>query len=216
MIELSKVSKRYKSGKSFQDVFCDLTLKFEETGTYSIVGPSGSGKTTFLNMISGLDKFDEGSLKIYGKEIALLDQEQLSRLRRSFFGFAYQYHHLLENLNILDNCMVSMLNPDKDAIIKILTNLHISQCAKKYPSTLSGGEKQRASIARALCKQPKIILLDEPTGNLDEKNSKIVQDFILDYAEKTSCLLIYVTHDSNFAKKAGNVLKISDRNIKNK
>ena len=103
MIELSKVSKRYESGKTHQDVFRDLTFKFEETGIYSVVGPSGSGKTTLLNLISGLDKFNKGSLKIFGKEISSLNQEQLSRLRRNFFGFAYQYHHLLENLNIFDN-----------------------------------------------------------------------------------------------------------------
>ena len=216
MIEIDKVSKRYESGKTHQDVFHDLTFKFEETGVYSVVGPSGSGKTTLLNLISGLDKFNRGSLKIFGKEISSLNQEQLSRLRRNFFGFAYQYHHLLENLNIFDNCMVSMANPDKDAIKKILKNLHISDCANKYPSTLSGGEKQRSSIARALCKQPRILLLDEPTGNLDEKNSNIVQDFILDFAAKTRCLLIYVTHDNNFANKAKCVLEISNRNIRNK
>ncbi len=216
MIELSKVSKRYESGKTHQDVFRDLTFKFEETGIYSVVGPSGSGKTTLLNLVSGLDKFNKGSLKIFGKEISSLNQEQLSRLRRNFFGFAYQYHHLLENLNIFDNCMVSMANPDRDAIKKILKNLHISGCANKYPSTLSGGEKQRSSIARALCKQPRILLLDEPTGNLDEKNSNIVQDFILDFATKTRCLLIYVTHDNNFANKAKSVLEISNRNIRNK
>ena len=87
MIELSKVSKRYESGKTHQDVFRDLSFKFEETGIYSVVGPSGSGKTTLLNLISGLDKFNKGSLKIFGKEISSLNQEQLSRLRRNFFWF---------------------------------------------------------------------------------------------------------------------------------
>ena len=119
----------------------------------------------------------------------------------------------MENLNVLDNCKVSSRVDDSSHITEILKNLRIQHLANNFPSNLSGGEKQRASIARALSSKPKIILLDEPTGNLDYKNSENVQDFILNYAKKARCLLIYVTHDNNFAKKADKILEISDKGI---
>jgi ABC-type lipoprotein export system ATPase subunit len=213
MIELKKVSKKYKSGTTFHEVFKNLSYSFSDQGVYSVVGPSGSGKTTLLNLISGLDSFEEGSIKVFNREIYNLDQEKLAILRKSFFGFAYQYHHLLENLNVLDNCKVSSREDDSSHITEILKNLRIEHLANNFPSNLSGGEKQRASIARALSSKPKIILLDEPTGNLDYENSENVQDFILKYAKKAGCLLIYVTHDNNFAKKADKILKISNKEI---
>ena len=213
MIKVSKISKVYKDKSSEQKVFTGLSVDFKASTSYSIVGPSGSGKTTFLNLISGLDNFDEGSISVDGTELSDADPETKSMLRKGFFGFAYQFHYLLENLTVYENCIASCFGEDNGSIEKILKDLEIAHIKDKFPSNISGGEKQRASIARALAPKPKILILDEPTGNLDQTNSSIIQDFILNYASKNKSLVIYATHDIPFAKRADKMLKISDKGL---
>ena len=195
MISLEKVNKSYGSNELKQEVLNDLSFDFKKGTTYSIVGPSGSGKTTFLNILSGLDIFDSGSIKIENVELSHLNQDELSKLRKDNFSFAYQFHYLLENLTIYENCLAANLDAEEHEIDHILSRLGINNLKHKFPSHISGGERQRASLARALVKKPKILLLDEPTGNLDEKNSLIVQNLLLEYAKDNGCLMIYVTHD---------------------
>ena len=213
MIELNKVSKSYGSKHQKHDVLDGVSLTFESNGTYSLVGPSGSGKTTFLNILSGLDSFDDGSIVVNGTDIANLNQDELSKLRRDYFSFAYQFHYLLENLTVFENCLASDLSAIESDIKSILENLGIGGLAHKFPSQISGGERQRASLARALTKKPKILLLDEPTGNLDENNSAVVQELLLNYAKQNNCLMIYVTHDLHFAERADKILRIENKNL---
>ena len=214
MINLERINKSYADKSYSQIIFENLNFKFERSGTYSIVGSSGSGKTTLLNLISGLDSFDSGSLEIDGIFLEKLNNNQKSEIRKNLFGFAYQFHYLLENLTIYENCLAANQGVVPEGLDKILSRLGIQNLKDKFPSNISGGERQRASIARAICTNPNILILDEPTGNLDQENSLIVQNFILDYARQNKTLVIYATHDNEFAMKADKILNIQDRNVK--
>ena len=213
MISIKNLHKSYTDSSAKQAVFENVSYEFNSHGVYSIVGSSGSGKTTLLNLISGLDVFDKGSIEINGKNLDTLSIEAKSALRKVDFGFGYQFHYLLENLTIHENCIAACHGQDNSHIASILNKLGIDHIKNKFPSKVSGGEKQRASIARALAKQPKILILDEPTGNLDQENSLIVQNFLLNYASENKSLVIYATHDIAFAKRADKSLNIVERSI---
>jgi len=208
MISIKKLSKSYKDKSGSQKVFKNLSYGFESNGVYSILGSSGSGKTTLLNLISGLDSFQNGTIEVFNQNLNELSVEEKSALRKKYFGFGYQFHYLLENLSIYENCLAANFGVDNGNIDVTLKKLGIAKIKNKIPSKVSGGEKQRASIARAISKKPNILILDEPTGNLDQENSLIVQDFLLDYAKENDSLVIYATHDISFAKRAYKSLNI--------
>ena len=208
MISINKLSKSYKDKSGSQKVFKNLSYEFESNGVYSILGSSGSGKTTLLNLISGLDSFQNGTIEVFNQNLNELSVEEKSALRKKYFGFGYQFHYLLENLSIYENCLAANFGVDNGNIDVTLKKLGIAKIKNKLPSKVSGGEKQRASIARAISKKPNILILDEPTGNLDQENSLIVQDFLLDYAKENDSLVIYATHDISFAKSAYKSLSI--------
>ena len=208
MISINKLSKSYKDKSGSQQVFKNLSYEFESNGVYSILGSSGSGKTTLLNLISGLDSFQNGTIEVFNQNLSKLSVEEKSALRKKYFGFGYQFHYLLENLSIYENCLAANFGIDNGNIDVTLKKLGIAKIKNKLPSKVSGGEKQRASIARAISKKPNILILDEPTGNLDQENSLIVQDFLLDYAKENDSLVIYATHDISFAKRAYKSLNI--------
>ena len=213
MITIKKLSKSYVDNSSKQKVFENLTYEFESKGVYSIVGSSGSGKTTLLNLISGLDNFESGSIQVFNQNLGKLSVEEKSALRQKYFGFGYQFHYLLENLSIYENCLAANFGEDNGNINQTLKQLGIEKIKNKFPSKISGGEKQRASIARALSKKPKVLILDEPTGNLDQENSLVVQDFLLDFAKENDSLVIYATHDVTFAKRADKSLNIIEHSV---
>ena len=208
MISINKLLKSYKDKSGSQKVFKNLSYEFESNGVYSILGSSGSGKTTLLNLISGLDSFQNGTIEVFNQNLSKLSVEEKSALRKKYFGFGYQFHYLLENLSIYENCLAANFGIDNGNIDVTLKKLGIAKIKNKLPSKVSGGEKQRASIARAISKKPNILILDEPTGNLDQENSLIVQDFLLDYAKENDSLVIYATHDISFAKRAYKSLNI--------
>ena len=213
MISIKKLSKSYKDKSGSQKVFKNLSYEFESNGVYSILGSSGSGKTTLLNLISGLDNFQNGTIEVFNQNLNELSVEEKSALRKKYFGFGYQFHYLLENLSIYENCLAANFGVDNGNIDVTLKKLGIAKIKNKLPSIVSGGEKQRASIARAISKKPNILILDEPTGNLDQENSLIVQDFLLDYAKENDSLVIYATHDISFAKRAYKSLNIIKRSL---
>ena len=208
MISINKLLKSYKDKSGSQKVFKNLSYEFESNGVYSILGSSGSGKTTLLNLISGLDSFQKGTIEVFNQNLNELSVEEKSALRKKYFGFGYQFHYLLENISIYENCLAANFGVDNGNIDVTLKKLGIAKIKNKLPSKVSGGEKQRASIARAISKKPNILILDEPTGNLDQENSLIVQDFLLDYAKENDSLVIYATHDISFAKRAYKSLNI--------
>ena len=213
MISINKLLKSYKDKSGSQKVFKNLSYEFESNGVYSILGSSGSGKTTLLNLISGLDSFQNGTIEVFNQNLSKLSVEEKSALRKKYFGFGYQFHYLLENLSIYENCLAANFGIDNGNIDVTLKKLGIAKIKNKLPSKVSGGEKQRASIARAISKKPNILILDEPTGNLDQENSLIVQDFLLDYAKENDSLVIYATHDISFAKRAYKSLNINKRSL---
>jgi len=213
MITIKKLSKSYKDNSNNQRVFENVSYEFGSRGVYSIVGSSGSGKTTLLNLISGLDSFENGTIEVLNQNLSKLNIEEKSALRKKYFGFGYQFHYLLENLTVYENCLAANFGVDNGNIDLTLKKLGISHIKNKLPSKISGGEKQRASIARALSKKPSILILDEPTGNLDQENSLAVQDLLIDYAKDNDSLVIYATHDIAFAKRADKSLNIRERNI---
>ena len=213
MISINKLTKSYKDNSGNQKVFKNLSYEFESSGVYSILGSSGSGKTTLLNLISGLDSFENGTIEVFKQNLSKLSVEEKSALRKKYFGFGYQFHYLLENLSIYENCLAANFGVDNGNIDVTLKKLGIAKIKNKLPSKVSGGEKQRASIARAISKKPSILILDEPTGNLDQENSLIVQDFLLDYAKENDSLVIYATHDISFAKRAYKSLNIIKRSL---
>lgn len=183
-----------------------VNLRLEYGETISITGESGSGKSTFLNMIGGLDCVTSGSVKIDGVEISNLDENDLAFFRNKKIGFIFQSHYLLEEFTAIENVTIPYLMNDfnkkraREKAEDLLERVGLSHRKKHYPSELSGGERQRVAIARAFVNTPSLILADEPTGNLDEKNAEKVLEILFDMTEKCKFSLILVTHSTSIAK----------------
>ena len=209
MITILKLNKTYSEAEKKIKVFNNFNYVFEGSKVYSVVGPSGSGKTTLLNLLCGLDKFENGSIKVNDSELRNLNETSLDQLRKKYFGFGFQFHYLLEGLTVKENCLAANFGKEINALDSLFEKLGIPAKADDYPRNLSGGEKQRAAIARAVCSKPPILLLDEPTGNLDQENSLQIQEFLLEHAKLNKSLLIFATHDEAFANKADHTLRIT-------
>jgi|TARA_X000000950_G_scaffold136444_1_gene169647 putative ABC transport system ATP-binding protein len=209
MITISKLNKTYFEAEKKTKLFNNFNFVFEGSKVYSVVGPSGSGKTTLLNLLCGLDKFENGSIKVNDSELKNLNETSLDQLRKKYFGFGFQFHYLLEGLTVKENCLAANFGEEINALDSLFEKLGIPDKADDYPRNLSGGEKQRAAIARAVCSKPPILLLDEPTGNLDQENSLQIQEFLLEHAKLNNSLLIFATHDEAFANKADYTLRIT-------
>ncbi len=217
-IELSNLTKTFTAKKNVK-VLKKINFKFKLGKTYSLMGPSGSGKSTLLNLISLIDRPSSGSIRYKGKQIDFNKNEQNDFFRANNIGIIYQQDNLLTDFTALENVYLSNLaagNKKIDAIkkaITILKKVGLSNRLDHFPNELSGGEKQRVSIARALVNEPKIILADEPTGSLDKKTSEEI--FILLKNQITpERLIIFATHNRFFAHKSDCLLEIVDGNIK--
>ena len=210
--------------KTFQGrrVLDNIDIEINNAEIVAISGPSGAGKTTLLNILSTLDKPDEinkSSLIIDNKEIFSLGKNGLAKLRNQKIGFVFQFHELIPELNVLENvCLPGWIKNDNDVKKKaeeLLKYFGLEDFAYKKPLTLSGGEKQRVAIARSLVNNPKIIFADEPTGNLDSKNSKILFDLFFKLRDDYNCSVVIVTHDEKSANICDRKLLIVDGKIKN-
>jgi putative ABC transport system ATP-binding protein len=192
----------------------DLTITKGEW--VAIIGPSGSGKTTLLNIIGGLDKPTSGSVRINGKEITTLNNKQLTQFRRENVGFIFQQFHLVPYLTALENVMLAQyfhsIVVEEDAI-EVLKRVGLEQRLAHLPSQMSGGEQQRVAVARALANEPEILLADEPTGNLDQKNGKMVLD-LLESLHNDGHTIIMITHDKKIADRSDRIITIVDGKIK--
>lgn len=181
----------------------------------SIMGPSGSGKTTLLNIIGGLDKPTKGKIIINGKEITTLNPRKLTKFRRENIGFIFQQFHLVPYLTALENVMLAQyfhsIAMEEDAI-EVLELVGLKDRLTHLPTQLSGGEQQRVAVARALANEPKILLADEPTGNLDQKNGRVVLD-LLQSLHDNGHTIIMITHEKNIAKRGQRILKLIDGRI---
>ena len=209
--------------KSFQGrkVLDDIDIEIKKSEIIAISGASGAGKTTLLNILSTLDKPDENtnsSLIIDGENIFNLSNANLSKLRNTKIGFVFQFHELIPELNVMENiCLPGWIKNDSkvaDNANSLISYFGLDKLKNKKPNTLSGGEKQRAAIARAMINNPKIIFADEPTGNLDSTNSKILFDIFFKLRDDYDCSIVIVTHNPENAKKCDRKLQIVDGKIK--
>lgn len=209
--------------KSFQGrkVLDDIDIEIKKSEIIAISGASGAGKTTLLNILSTLDKPDENtnsSLIIDGENIFNLSNANLSKLRNTKIGFVFQFHELIPELNVMENiCLPGWIKNDSkvaDNANRLISYFGLDKLKNKKPNTLSGGEKQRAAIARAMINNPKIIFADEPTGNLDSTNSKILFDIFFKLRDDYDCSIVIVTHNPENAKKCDRKLQIVDGKIK--
>lgn len=207
ILKLENVEKNYNEKTENLHIIRNLNLSVEEGEFISILGRSGSGKSTLLNIIGLLDKADGGKIYINGKEVESLSDEEKDEIKNKMLGFVFQFHYLLPEFNALENVMLPALiegSRKKEEIEveaqRLLGLVGLKDRVLHKPSQLSGGEKQRVAIARALINNPKILLADEPTGNLDEETSEVIFNILKDINEKNGQTIIVVTHSKDLAQ----------------
>lgn len=217
MIELYKVSKTVPSGTESLTILHSLDLVIPDGQFVAVVGPSGSGKSTLLGLIAGLDAPTSGRILIDGEATGEMSEDQLAGLRSTKIGIVFQSFHLIPSLTALENILVPMeiagLSDAPDRARRLLRDVDLQARAHHYPSQLSGGEKQRIAIARAFSNEPKIMLADEPTGNLDSQNGRHVFDLMVEMNRQRGATLVLVTHDHELAAEATRRLSLKDGRV---
>jgi len=213
-VEVKDLKKSYGEGGSFVQVLKGVTVGVERGEMCVIQGTSGSGKSTLLNCIGGLDDIDSGSCKVDGLEISGLKKDALSDYRRDTLGFIFQFYNLVPNLTVRENIEVCRyLTKDPLDMDELLETLGLKEHADKFPSQLSGGQQQRTAIARALIKNPKLLLCDEPTGALDSKTSKDILILLEKINKKYGTTMLIVTHNNSIKDMVHRVIYIKDGEI---
>jgi len=208
LLKITNIVKNYVSGTETLHILKGVNFEIEEGASVAISGRSGSGKSTFLNIIGGLDRTDEGAVFIGNDEITSLSEKELSVYRSKKMGFIFQFHYLLKDFTALENIMLPAYIAGigkKDAMDRarsLLADVNMEDRGGHFPSQLSGGERQRVAVARSMVNDPALILADEPTGNLDPQNSEIVAQLLYEGAQKRGKTLIVVTHDKKVAARA--------------
>lgn len=214
-LEIKDVKKSYGKDASFMQVLKGITTGVEKGQMCVIQGTSGSGKSTLLNCIGGLDTMDTGSVKVDGKEIFGMTQNELSDYRRDNLGFIFQFYNLVPNLTVRENIQVCEYLAEKPLDMdELLETLGLTEHQNKFPSQLSGGQQQRCAIARALIKNPKLLLCDEPTGALDSKTSRDILVLLEKINEKYGTTMLIVTHNNSIKNMVHKVLIIKDGLVK--
>jgi len=220
LIIMDKISKSYKSGDEQLVLFENLSCNIEQGESVVLTGESGTGKSTLLNLVGGLDSIDSGSLDCCGYAVSSLPEKGLTTFRQQKLGFVFQFHFLLKDFTALENLKLpakiagkkeSEINSHSKDLLEIIG---LTGRAHHYPSQLSGGERQRIAIARALMNNPDLILADEPTGNLDEKNSRIIEDILFSLTVQFGTTLLLVTHDEHLANRGGRHLHLTGGELK--
>ena len=211
ILTLNGISKIYGDLKALDNI----NLNVEEGEWLSIMGPSGSGKTTLMNIIGCMDKPSLGKIDLAGQDISKLSSKELTVVRRDTIGLVFQQFHLVNYLTALENVMMAQYYhsmPDEEEAMEALASVGLKERAKHLPNQLSGGEQQRVCIARALINHPKLLLADEPTGNLDEKNERLVME-IFEKLHNTGSTIIVVTHDPEVADQAERMVVLAHGKI---
>ncbi len=211
------LTKVYDEGPETLTVLDNIHFEIHEGERVAIVGSSGSGKTTLLNMLAGLDNVSSGSVSICGQDMATMSDVQRGDLRNQHLGFVYQFHHLLPEFTALENAaMPLMLRKDctvaeaSERAQELLATVGLEKRLSHKPAELSGGERQRVAIARALVARPSLVLMDEPTGNLDNHTAEKIQGLIRGLAEKMDTAFVIVTHELELAGQMDRILKLVD------
>lgn len=215
----NNINKYFHIKDDLLNVLSDINLQVNETDRVAISGISGAGKSTLLHIMAGLDIPNSGNILFNNINLSTISKDELSKVRLNNFGFVYQFHHLLEDLTIEENIQLpsSLLNnldaSKKNLLNDVMITLDIHKRKDHLPWQLSGGEKQRAAIARAISNNPKFLFLDEPTGNLDHVNASIIQQLLFEMSNKYGIALITATHDNKFIKSFDKVYKLFETRL---
>lgn len=217
LLKLKKINLRYQTGKDTIKVLQDIDLIIKKKETISIVGESGSGKTSLIMLIGGLEKVTSGKIYFQDQDITSLTEDEVSEIRRKNIGIVFQSFYLIPNYTAVENVALTLeLNKFKnpyDQAKELLDRFGLKNRFNNLPSQLSGGEQQRVAIARSIAMKPELILADEPTGNLDSENSKMISDILFNYVKEEESSLILVTHDLKLASRTKRIIKLRDGKI---
>ena len=217
IIEAKDLVKTYQNGKGRLVVLDNINIQIRENSIISIIGESGAGKSTLLNVLSSLDVFDKGELNIEGSNIKNFSEKQLCSIRNSSIGFIFQFHHLLPDFNVRENILMPAWinkNYEKDKKVdELLKNFGLEKISHKYPNEISGGEKQRAAILRSIINDPKVIFADEPSGNLDEKNSMKLIDLFESINRNLGTSIVLTTHNPRIANMGSDKYELKSKTL---
>lgn len=195
------------------ELFSNISLDLEAGESIAIIGVSGSGKSTLLNILSTLLKPDEGSVNIFDEDVSGMSKKRLSDIRRDEIGLVFQSHYLFKGFTSLENLEVAAILSKQEIDETLLKRLHIDNAMEQKVTELSGGQQQRVSIARVLTKRPRLLFVDEPTGNLDKSTASEVMDIFFEYIAKQSAGMILVTHDEELAHRCHKVYKLTNKEL---
>jgi lipoprotein-releasing system ATP-binding protein len=214
LLEATNLTKSYNREGTQLDILKGVSIEIEKGESVCIMGASGAGKSTLLQILGTLDKADSGNLSFQGTSLIEKEDEEISKFRADKLGFIFQFHHLLNEFNVLENVLMPFwirgLPANQAYALQLLEKIGMSSRIHHYPTQLSGGECQRVALARALVKKPALILADEPTGNLDSQNGLLIQQLLFDLQKETQSALIVVTHDENMARRFSKKMKLHD------
>ena len=217
MIELHNITKTVRSGADDLTILSDVSLSIPSGQFVALTGASGSGKSTLLGLIAGLDSPSEGRIVVDGEEITTMGEDGLARIRSEKIGFVFQSFHLIPSLTAFENVLIPMeiagARDSKTRAAELLESVGLTDRGHHYPNELSGGEQQRVAIARAFANEPRILLADEPTGNLDSRNGEHIFELMEELHTERSITLVLVTHDAALANKAQRQVVLRDGRV---
>ena len=214
-ITLNNISKSYYQADKEISVLKNINFEVCEGEIVSITGPSGSGKTTLLNIIALIDSLDLGKLNVFGEDLSNLSEKEKSVFRKNNFGFVYQSNNLFEDFSAIENVALPLIlngykkNDAYNESEKILSEFGLLDRKTHFPNALSGGEQQRVAIARAIVNKPRIVIADEPTGNLDKDNSLIIFDYLMKYVDSEKLTVVMATHNNELASRCNKEIKLA-------